>query len=295
MTVQTPPLRSTNFHKVCRIGTIPDHRNRRISVFLEIGFKDGKLSIAGVEGPTLGGNAIGSSGQIDGHYKHRNSADDDPRSSEYAIGVEKIKFAPGWDADLWLDVLDIWKQWHLNDMQAGCEHQKGEEWKPKEVEIVTYSVDWAAHNKLKDDARNQVVAEGSWQRRQFFEDRKSLASYVKFSPAAAILLLLNDFDIRPFHFSSVDVEKFESAIRKMKSFVDFEPFRPHLEMKREKKLTNWLRENEHPQGYLCKPCSVCGYEYGTAWLKQEVPEDVLQKLWSLPDADIKLALVWGTR
>lgn len=37
--------------------------------------------------------------------------------------------------------------------------------------------------------------------------------------------------------------------------------RPYCE---HQKALGWLRENEHPDGILCKPCPVCGYKYGTS-------------------------------
>lgn len=51
----------------------------------------------------------------------------------------------------------------------------------------------------------------------------------------------------------------------------------------EESMLGWLRPDEHPDGILCKPCPVCGYKYGTSWLKEDVPEDVLQFLYNLPD------------
>ena len=47
---------------------------------------------------------------------------------------------------------------------------------------------------------------------------------------------------------------------------------PYYKLKNtEIKTLGWLRESEHPNGILCKPCPVCGYEYGTAWKYFPVP------------------------
>ena len=43
-------------------------------------------------------------------------------------------------------------------------------------------------------------------------------------------------------------------------------------------------------GILSKPCTVCGYKYGSAWRREDVPADVLEFLRSLPDTD--LTPVW---
>lgn len=33
---------------------------------------------------------------------------------------------------------------------------------------------------------------------------------------------------------------------------------------------------EHEGGCLCKPCPECGYQYGTAWLHEELGDELLQ-------------------
>ena len=53
----------------------------------------------------------------------------------------------------------------------------------------------------------------------------------------------------------------------------------------EKKFSNWIKESEHPRGTLSKPCPICGYEYGSRWLHEDVPGDVIEWLESLPETD----------
>ena len=47
-------------------------------------------------------------------------------------------------------------------------------------------------------------------------------------------------------------------------------------------MLGWVRPDEHPEGLLTKPCEVCGYKYGSAWLNEPVPQDVLDWLFALP-------------
>lgn len=98
-----------------------------MSVFVEVHYRDGRLSLTGVEGPNRHGNAVGSCGQIDMHYAHRDPRDNDPRERALVRPAD-FNFAPGWDAGRWLDLLDVWKRWHLNDMRSGCEHQRALGW-----------------------------------------------------------------------------------------------------------------------------------------------------------------------
>lgn len=41
-------------------------------------------------------------------------------------------------------------------------------------------------------------------------------------------------------------------------------------------LLGWVRPAEHPSGLLGKPCPVCGYEYGTEWKTEELPDAVIE-------------------
>lgn len=59
----------------------------------------------------------------------------------------------------------------------------------------------------------------------------------------------------------------------------------------EVKTLGWLRPEEHPDGLLCRPCPVCGYKYGSAWKKEEVPQDVINWLFNLPDTTVQPAWV----
>jgi hypothetical protein len=47
----------------------------------------------------------------------------------------------------------------------------------------------------------------------------------------------------------------------------------------------WIRRSEHPEGLLSHPCPECGYEYGTAWLMEELPAYVQETLESFPATD----------
>lgn len=161
------------------------------NVYCKITWADGRLSISGVEGPMRNGNCKGSCGQIKG---------------------TKIKeYAPEWSAELVQRFYDTWEHWHLNDMRAGCEHQRAGEWSGRPI-----------------------------------DPNKPLNAYGKF---------------------------FEG--QKQDSW----------------NMLAWVRADEYPDGLLSKPCPVCGYKYGTAWLKEEVPQDVIDFLFSLPENDGKPAWI----
>jgi hypothetical protein len=187
-------------NKTVRIGTINTGRGRWASIFAKIEYIGGKLSITGVEGPLPSGNALGGAGQIIMSFKEY-----DARGY---MSIRDIKPAPGWDRGKIKRFFDLWDRWHLNDMRAGCEHQRALGWDKEPI-----------------------------------DPNKPTTAYGKFYPGQT-------------HDS-----------RNLKSWVN------------------------PPVGHMSEPCPVCGYKYGTAWLTESVPADVINFLFGLPDADITPAWV----
>jgi hypothetical protein len=233
--------------KVMRIGTIQPYGRRWVSLYVKAEYDEkGRFSMSGVMGPTESGNCIGSCGQIDMGFAHRNPADDDKRYTE-PIPPSKIRFAPGWNAEKWFDLLDVWKKWHLNDMQPGCEHQQDEGWGKEKIVIVSVDVDlWRVRGGV-DTGKHSTVG------RLIDKAMEAARRGVVYQPDG-------------------DAER---------SWIDGKV----VNIKTETKASGWVRESEHPQGVLMKKCPVCGYQYGSAWKKKSVPVEVIDWVKGLPDAD----------
>ena len=45
----------------------------------------------------------------------------------------------------------------------------------------------------------------------------------------------------------------------------------------------WISPTEYPAGLMTVPCETCGYRYGTAWLHEELPADVIKFVTNLID------------
>lgn len=86
--------------KVVRIGTVKTYGGRWASVYCQITYKNGRLSISGVVGPLPGGNCLGSWGQINVDW------------------TPIVNYAKGWTPSMVKRFLDIWDRWHLNDTRA---------------------------------------------------------------------------------------------------------------------------------------------------------------------------------
>lgn len=190
-----------NFKLVLRPGTVKvwKHRGEGYApLFVKVEYTDGRLSITGAEGPRENGGAWGSCGQC---------AD--------AL-TRVVDLAPGWSRAQVKRLRETWDAWHLNDMRAGCEHQRAAKW--EDVRIDPKEMPGCTANR---DARGILAI---W--------------------------------VYP-----------DSA--KGRAFVS----------------------ETHAAGLLTKECPECSYAYGSKWLREEVPADVLAFLQSLPSADMSPAWV----
>jgi hypothetical protein len=233
-----------DFTKIVRLGTENTGGGRSYDVFCKITYKDGRLSVSGVEGPTIGGDCLGACGQIVMHLK----------------AEDFTSFAPGWDKAKLLQFLDIWDKWHLNDMQPGCEHQRAAGWETgKDLQVPHYS--WSdTFYKARCAAEEGTLSLTGYE--QYKKD-KVIVDDICFTAGKGPLINPNI----GISAGIVIIDKYET------------------------KKAGWVYEAEHPDGLLGKPCPVCGYKYGSQWLKVDVPADALDFLRNLPDTDKKPAWV----
>ncbi len=162
-------------------------------------------------------------------------------------------YAYGWDKASVAKLREVWKKWHLNNMTPNCEHQVGPEWTPRDVPRYEMTLTLDAIN-AKNKARDAAMA--------------ALEKGEPFTPTPEQTRMAG----LTYSFLALTPEP---------------PEHYKFSGKTETRKTNWISPSEHPDGFLSKPCPVCGYKYGSAWLKREVPEEVLEWLANLPDADIK--------
>jgi hypothetical protein len=110
------------------------------------------------------------------------------------------------DNGLVMDVVQLWKRWHLNDMRAGCEHQRAEKWEE----------------------------------------------------------------------------------------IPVDPSRSNNEYLVIRGYTGWNRMIWKPVeqgGLLNKPCPTCGYKYGSRWLFEALPQDVLDTLEKWRNDTVRFTVV----
>lgn len=215
-------------------------------------FEDGRLSICGVIGPTRDGNSRGGAGQC---------------IDEIRAGTPTGEWTP----EMLQRFCDIWDEWHLNDLRPYCQHQKELGWgklRKKEVTLYNYTLSPEASQKERAARHASLDA---LKKGEPFTPTEEQAKYAALP-----------------HSITSHKELTGDALS------DYQPKKPlfagdtgHIE----KKPLGWLHPDEHPDGLLGKPCPVCGYRYGHEWQREEVPQEVIDWLFSLPDTTVTPAWV----
>lgn len=177
-------------------------------------------------------------------------------SSGQCVGaLQRVtKFAPGWDAAKCEELRKLWERWHLNAMRAGCEHQRAASLNLVELTLYHYRLNsdtLAAREALKRNSLKALQDEG---RAEASDDARRLLGL----PYSVV----NDGDAD----NGLCPTEYELQ-------------------KTEKKLAGWVYPKDHPEGQLTRPCPECGYKYGSKWLYEALPDDVLEWLFSLPASD----------
>ena len=232
--------------KVYRLGTVREFVGKElqdVSVYVFVTYEKERLSISGVVGPEYNGNCSGACGQIN-----------------MSLKAEEVNTKDtGWDHAKIKQLLDIWDEWHLNDMHPECAHQRAQGWGKSKITVATF--------RLRPEITEQ---------QRLFE--KNAIAQAKGDPKAGTI---TDEDRR---VAGLPWE--------VKGAVDLK-VGPEYELhSKEERWSGQTFQKEHPEGVLSKSCPVCAYKYGEAWLFVPVPEEVIATLESFPDADKPLPDGW---
>lgn len=166
---------------------------------------------------------------------------------EYMI-QDAIKYAEDWNKDKLFKLLEVWDKHHLNDMHPECEHQETDgtlEEARQEVAIYGYKL------KPEISALQSTIKEKAEER--LLKDRHTSIT----KEEQEILKL--EYSLRtlestpPVHYEATNDSYWGNKTEK-RGHISFKDF-PTI-------------------GILSRPCKTCGYKYGTAWKKRELPEEV---------------------
>lgn len=173
------------------------------------------------------------------------------------IQEELIKFFP--DCKPYL-------KWHLNDMNAGCEHQEALGWgHGKDIALSKDSLTPAQRETLEKKAQEE------WRKRQNKYDEE-LRKKILDSPAQCSALC-----------KSLGFLPTISEHNVVQNWARGTPGRDRLDQEVFSKASEHIArsvpcpaiESKVYKDSLCAPCPECGYEYGTQWLYRELPPEVI--------------------
>ena len=106
--------------KVIRVGVVPVNDRLGSNLYAKIKYDGTRLSISGVVGPLKNGHCQGGCGQIIFELKEY--------GQEGFYTLSDVRPAPNWTPEMIKQFFDAWNEWHLNDLQAACEHQRELGW-----------------------------------------------------------------------------------------------------------------------------------------------------------------------
>ena len=158
--------------------------------------------------------------------------------------------------------------WHLNDMKAGCEHQEALGWGPGHtVALTRQDLTPAQRQTIEADRAKAYNAKIE----KLFAENWALLLKTERALHQTMRQALNRA-----HLSISDVEEMHAGknaygreypiVKQVKEFVLAEMKRHNPQLPFDHAV--------YPDS-LCAPCPVCGYKYGTAWLKRELPTEIV--------------------
>lgn len=148
-----------------------------------------------------------------------------------------------------LKIYNLWKKYHLNDMHADCIHDINKN-DIKNIKIYEYYFKgrfYKLDEQLKLLENNKYLKEN-------IKINKQIKTYKKYHYSFKC-------EYKPSQLSKTIRQLYELKNVEIKS-------------------TGWVNYNKEltPSGVLCKPCPVCGYEYGTSWNYRPIPKNDLNKI-----------------
>lgn len=150
-------------------------------------------------------------------------------------------------------ILDIWKEYHLNDMHAECIHQE-EAGMHKLASQPLYKAEYTMthetivkQRKVEDFIKKELVQNGAVTLSQDQRDLYTMKYSIK-------KFFLNADEAKENIPEGYKLREVEATLRGHTS----------------------LSESEF--GLLGKECPVCGYKYGHGWTYRPIPEEILTEL-----------------
>lgn len=161
--------------------------------------------------------------------------------------------------------------WHLNDMRAGCAHQRKLKWGPgKTIALSPEDITEAQYHTIAQDmklARDKHFAKEM----ELFQNDLRSSSYARVAwvkkHSSSGVCSVHDMELFE-HLLSVHIDSRAQLQQKQLEW------REALIEEVAKKIPVVRFEGALYQDCLGAPCPECGYKYGTAWVKEPLPSEI---------------------
>jgi hypothetical protein len=166
---------------------------------------------------------------------------------------------------------DVWDEYHLNDMTAGCASQYG--------------------NAAFDGGKMLRIYKWTVTTEAFYRSKKIIEE-VRDGLINGVSLALSDEDrdlLRAVEAGKMGITTHTKENPDPRYYSPDKGYGTRPLSGYEDKLATWVYQHEHPEGILSKPCPVCGYKYGSKWLTRPVPASALKFLKDLLDSQERLS------
>ena len=193
----------------------------------------------------------------------------------------------------------VWQRWHLNDMQAGCEHQRAAGWgKGRTIALSPSDMTEVQRQALSVVEVNRVEPLRKAHRAVTWADIRDKDQWAIRHTVDICRpvegLLIDDTHARTTHVEALQaVAKTELKGPRADGHARIFINRDEKDMARlAVPYVERLAAEAHPMlafegaiytDSLGAPCPECGYRYGTKWLKEEVPANVIEAIQAWPD------------
>lgn len=227
--------------------------NKTTKKFYDVKTRFGKTVKVVLEIETRDNNkgelVLSISGALYDTYKYVNGYRKDP----IAFGQVDMDIVYEEASDRLKRILDIWKEYHLNDMHAECIHQEEAGMRELASQPLYKAEYTMTHDtimkqrKVEDFIKKELIENGTVTLSQEQRDLYTMKYSIK-------KFFLNADEAKENIPEGYKLREVETTLRGHTS----------------------LSESEF--GLLGKECPVCGYKYGHGWTYRPIPEEILAEL-----------------
>jgi hypothetical protein len=227
--------------------------NKTTKTFYDVKTTSGTLAKAVLEIETMDNNkgelVLSISGRLYEPYKYTDGYKPNP----IAFGQVDMDIVYEEASDDLKRILDIWKEYHLNDMHAECVHQEEAGMRELASQPLYKAEYTMTHDtivkqrKVEDFIKEELVQNGTVTLSQDQRDLYTMKYSIK-------KFFLNADEAKENIPEGYKLKEIEATLRGHTS----------------------LSESEF--GLLGKECPVCGYKYGHGWTYRPIPEEILVEL-----------------